>query len=184
MQALRDASDERLRHALEARERARDPGADPDALKTSSEAVALALDKQRQVFDLQRTVRPETSVDAFTKHIAEILIELAVELSCCPSADAIMQQRAASERQPALDTITAGRSGDAAKSSIAAALMVLSVLTGICICVRRYCCVGERLRESAAPARKSARRKYAGPVSSHGSPRRLRDEDEDEMEAL
>ena len=40
------------------------PGADPDALKTSSEALALALDKQRQVFDLQRTVRPETSVDA------------------------------------------------------------------------------------------------------------------------
>jgi hypothetical protein len=146
MVAVGAASDDVLRHALEALE----SGATTDHVQLNR-----AQDLKRQVINIERGLNPSMSINAFVDTHGELISELEVDFTCCPTANLLMQQYIEIREEDRLTAAAAQAAarGDMARNMTAVGLAALFFLTCCCICLRRYMCIredGDELKELAS----------------------------------
>ena len=190
--ATADASNERLRWALEERDRV-----DGEEATSKEHEVSLALELKREVHGLVRGMSSRTVVEAFAARNAALLRELEVDLACCPTVAQVLESQpveeapdASEEPGQAKGSGTAApaishRSKQLVKAWAAAGLSTLAVLVCVCWCMRcflrRVCCCcgggdgeGEKDETASRPRRQQrGRRAYE---------RGLEDADDEEEE--
>ena len=172
--AIADATDARLREKLAARDEAMAGGADADARSQATQAVTDALDLKRRVLDLGRGLQPGASMDEFVSQHTQLLNELEVDLSCCPTVVAIVELHGVPEeegggRGGSMHGATRAAMQQLKKNWVAAGLSLLALLVCILGCVRccvRRCCCRASDEEGQALRPGKGRRQYASALDS------------------
>lgn len=179
MMTISTASDARLREALDMLEQ--DGAADQTELNA-------AQDLKRQIIGLQRSLPHGTTVAAFVERHADLISQLEVDLSCCPTANALMEQRVERVREQELHAAASARAAhqDAIRNSVGVAFAALFSMSCLYLFLRRYFCIvdGAPIELPAAHPGNRVRRGVARGMRG-GKSTRLRDvEDSDEDEEL
>jgi hypothetical protein len=110
--------------------------------------------------DLEHGVNPGTTIGELAAQNAELLIEIRVDVKCCPRAAQVLLRHAPSSPE---ESVSERLYRQLSQKPAALALSIALFLACCCICVRRYCCFGAlprgppRARTSTA----TSRRRYA-----------------------
>ena len=142
---------------LELRSRAE---AAQQALDAADHAVDRALTRKRVAIDLEHSITPGTTIGELAEQNAELLIEIHVDVKCCPRAAQVLLLHHGPSPPQLSDSDKLYL--QLSQKPAALALSIAFLLACCCICVRRYCCFGAvprpaRTRTSTA----TSRRRYA-----------------------